>query len=89
MNLFKINTRLKPYKKLPPNVFQTAKNVYLSIDDDQMRKGAIKPKGKKEGILWDVGPQPTMVKTSTSSSLAIREINSVPQSANYSSEDLA
>ena len=29
--------------------------MFLAIDDDIKRIGAITPKGKKEGTLWDVG----------------------------------
>ena len=50
-----INHRLKPYKKDPPLVFQTAKNIFMALDDDMRREGAETPKGRKEGTLWDAG----------------------------------
>ena len=45
--LSKITHRLKPYKKIPPAMFKTAKGIFLTMDDDNHRLGTSTPRGRK------------------------------------------
>ena len=67
LQLHRINNRLKHYKKIPPAVFRIAKQVFLSVDDDNNKAGASTPTGRKKGTLWDAG-EATIVNSNATAS---------------------
>ena len=79
LQLQRINNRLKPYKKIPPAVFQAAKQVFLAVEEDYNREGCSTPTGRKIGTLWD-SAEATIVKSPELEKLNAAEIaNKVAQ----------